>query len=104
MNSRAAQLQGLAFLVALVSAGPASALTAELGDLPAMEKAWHSCVREGYDRQPERGSKPGRERQALDKCKPHEVAYVVTLMAARPDDPDMPVQGWARTWSSLWIL
>jgi hypothetical protein len=98
--SRATQIQGLAFLVALVSAGPVSALAAEPADLPAMEKAWHSCVREAYDRQPEQGSRAGRERHALNECKPHEDRYVAALMATQPDDADMPVQGWARTWAA----
>ena len=66
----------MALLVALASAGPASALTAEPADLPALEKAWHGCVREAYDRQPEHGSRAGRERNALDECKAHEDAYV----------------------------
>jgi hypothetical protein len=98
--SLAANLRGPTFLVALASAGPASALTAEPADLPALERTWHSCVREAYDRQPERGSRPGRERNALDECKSHEDRYVAALMAARPDDADMPVHGWARTWAA----
>ena len=100
MNSRAAQIQGLAFLVALVSAGPVSALAAETVDLPALERAWHGCVRQAYDRQPEQGSRAGRERNALDECKPHEDAYVAVLMATRPDDADASVGGWARTWAA----
>jgi phosphotransacetylase len=80
--------------------GPASALAAEPADLPAMEKAWHSCVREAYDRQPERESRAGRERNALDECKPHEDAYVAVLMATRPNDADAPMNGWARTWAA----
>jgi hypothetical protein len=97
--SPAAYLRGLTFLVALANAGPASALTAEPADLPAMERAWHGCVREAYDRQPEHGSRPGRERNALDECKPHEDAYVAALMAAR-SDADLPLGGWARTWAA----
>jgi len=100
MSRRPLLALGLAFLTALASAGPASALAAEPADLPALERAWHGCVREAYDRQPEQGSRPGRERNALDECKPHEDAYVVALMAARPDDADMPVHGWARTWAA----
>ena len=57
-------------------------------------------MREAYDRQPGQSSRPGRERDALDACKPHEDAYVAALMAAQPDDPDMPVHGWARTWAA----
>ena len=49
-----------------ILAGPVSALAAEPADLPALERTWHGCVREAYDRQPERGSRPGRERNALD--------------------------------------
>ncbi|MCJ2135593.1 hypothetical protein MKK69_16300 [Methylobacterium sp. J-026] len=100
MNSRPAQLSGLALLLALAGVGPASALAAEPADLPALEKAWHSCVRQAYDSQPERDSRPGRERNALDECKAHEDRYVAALMAARPDDADMPMNGWARTWAA----
>ncbi|MDE4915160.1 hypothetical protein PQI07_31595 [Methylobacterium sp. 092160098-2] len=89
----------MVLLAILVSAVPTSALAAEPADLPALERAWHSCVREAYDRQPEHGSKPGRERNALDECKPHEDAYVAALMAARPD-ADLPLNGWARTWAA----
>lgn len=100
MSGRAAQIRRLALLVTLAGVGPVSALAAEPSDLPAMEKAWHSCVREAYDRQPERGTRIGRERNALDECKPHEDAYVAALMATRPDEADMPVHGWARTWAA----
>jgi hypothetical protein len=86
-------------LVALANAGPASALAAELADLPALERAWHNCVRNAYDHQPEHGSRAGRERNALDECKPHEDAYVAALMAARPAD-NLPLNGWARTWAA----
>lgn len=98
--SRATQIQRLAFLVALVSAGPVSARAAEPANLPAMEKAWHSCVREAYDRQPERGTRAGRERNALDECKAHEDRYVAALMATRPDDADIPMNAWAWTWAA----
>lgn len=100
MNSRATHVRGLALLLTLAGIGPVSALAAEPADLPALEQAWHGCVREAYDRQQERGSKPGRERNALDECKGHEDRYVAALMAARPEDPDMPVHGWARTWAA----
>ena len=56
-------------------------------------------MRQAYDRQPEQGSRPGRERNALDECKPHEDAYVAALMAAHPD-ADLPLNGWARTWAA----
>ena len=100
MTKWAAHIHGLALLLALAGVGPASALVAEPADLPALERAWHGCVREAYDRQPERGSRPGRERNALDECKPHEDAYVAALMAARPNDADTPMSGWARTWAA----
>jgi hypothetical protein len=86
-------------LVSLISAAQASALTAEPADLPALEQAWHGCVREAFDHQPSHMSKAGRERNALDECKPHEDAYVAALMAARPTD-DLPLNGWARTWAA----
>jgi hypothetical protein len=100
MSSRAPHIQGAIVLVALVGAGPISALAAEPADLPGLEKAWHSCVRDAYNQQPERGSRAGRERNALDECKPQEDAYVAALMAERPDDADAPVSGWARTWAA----
>jgi hypothetical protein len=90
----------LILTLAFVGAGPASALAAEPANLPALEQTWHGCVREAYDRQPERGSRAGRERNALDECKPHEDAYVAALMATRPDDADAPMNGWARTWAA----
>jgi len=55
-------------------------------------------VREAYDRQPEQGSRPGRERNTLNEGKPHEDRYVTALMATRPDDPNVP--GRARTWAA----
>jgi hypothetical protein len=100
MNRRAAQIQGIAFLIALGSAGPVSALATEAADLLAMEKAWHRCVREAYDQQPERGSRVARERNALNECKPHEDAYVAAPMATRPDDADISMESWARTWAA----
>jgi hypothetical protein len=86
-------------LVALASAAPVSALAAEPANLPALEQAWHGCVRETFDQPPPHMSKPGRERNALDECKPHEDAYVAALMAACPAD-DLPLNGWARTWAA----
>ncbi|MHB2207007.1 hypothetical protein [Methylobacterium sp. CM6257] len=99
MSSRSAHIRGLALVVALTGSGPVSALAAEPAGLPALERAWHGCVRQAYDRQPEHGSRAGRERNALDECKPHEDAYVAALMAARPD-ADLPLGGWARTWAA----
>lgn len=89
----------MALLVAFTVAVPVSAQAAEPTELPALEKAWHSCVREAYDQQPEHGSRAGRERNALDKCKPHEDRYVAALMATRPD-ADLPLGGWARMWTA----
>ena len=74
--NRALHPLGLALLTVLASAGPASTLTAEPADLPALE----------------RGSQPNRERNALDECKPREDAYVAALMAAR-SDADLPLGG-----------
>lgn len=93
MNKRPAHILGMTFL-ALICTGPISAVAAEPADLPAVERAWHSCVRKAYDQQPERGSRAGRERNALDECKPREDAYVAALMAARPD-ADLPLNGLA---------
>ena len=93
----------IAGVIALVAvAVPVPALAAEPADLPALEWVWHGCVRDACDRQPERDSRPGRERNALDECKPHEDAYV----AAR-SDADLPwVAGrecGRRTCRSWWI-
>ena len=100
MNRSARRGLGVALLATLACAGPASALTAEPADLPSLEQAWHGCVREAYDQQPEHGSRPSRERNALDECKGQEDAYVAALMAARPDDADAHMGGWARTWAA----
>ena len=100
MNSRATYVQALTLLIALAGVEPASALAAEPVDLPALEKAWHSCVRQAYDSQQDNGSRAGRERNALDECKPHEDAYVAALMAARPDATDASMRGRARTWAA----
>jgi hypothetical protein len=97
MSNQTVPVRGMVLLAIL--AGSVSALAAEPADLPALERTWHGCVREAYVRQPERGSRPGRERNALDECKPHEDAYVAALMAARPND-DLPLNGWARTWAA----
>ena len=91
---------GVIALVAFASAGPISALAAEPADLPALEQAWHVCVRQAYDSQQDRGSRAGRERNALDECRLHEDQYVAALMTARPDDADAPINGWARTWAA----
>lgn len=99
MNRRALHAGGAAIFLALTSAGPISAVAAEPVDLQALERAWHSCVRNAYDQQPEHGSRAGRERNALEECKPHEDRYVAALMAARPAD-DLPLNGWARTWAA----
>ncbi|MFB0490062.1 hypothetical protein ABIE45_002648 [Methylobacterium sp. OAE515] len=93
-------MRALLLILALASAGPVSALAAEPADLPALERAWHTCVRQAYDRQPEQGSRPSRERNALDECKGQEDAYVYALMATRPDDADAHMGGWARTWAA----
>lgn len=100
MSSRTAQILGEALVIALAGVGPASALAAELADLPALERAWHSCVRQAYDGQLDQGSRAGRERNALDECKPHEDAYVAALMTALPGDADASMSGWARTWAA----
>lgn len=98
MSRRSPFAAGLALLAALAGARPAAALAAEPGDLPGLERAWHGCVREAFDQQPAHRSKPGRERGALDMCKPQEDAYVAALMAARPIDANRPALAWARTW------
>lgn len=97
--SRALHIRATALFVALACAGPVSALATEPADLPALERTWHGCLREAYDRQPEHSSRPGRDCNALDECKSHEDAYVAALMAARPAD-DLPLNGWARTWAA----
>ncbi|SFT13488.1 hypothetical protein [Methylobacterium sp. yr668] len=98
MSRRSPLAAGLTLLAALAGAEPAAALAAEPADLPGLERAWHGCVREAFDRQPAHRSRPGRERGALDACKPQEDAYVAALMAARPIDANRPALAWARTW------
>jgi hypothetical protein len=99
MSRRPALIRSLALLVMLAGTAPVSAFATEPADLPALERTWHSCVRDAYDRQLDHGSRAGRERNALDQCKPHEDAYLAALMAARPD-ADLPLGGWARTWAA----
>ena len=99
MSRRARLAVGVAFLVALTSFGTVSAQAIEPADLSALERAWHGCVREAYDRQQDHSSRAGRERNALDECKPHEDRFVAALMTGRPD-ADLPVHGWARTWAA----
>lgn len=52
-------------------------------DLPALEQAWHRCVREAFAHQPAKRSHVAAQRSALDECKQHEDAYVAAVMAAR---------------------
>ncbi|XYD12245.1 hypothetical protein R1A27_30025 (plasmid) [Methylobacterium sp. NMS12] len=98
MSRRSPVAAGLALLAALAGAQPAAALAAEPADLPGLKRAWHGCVRAAFDQQPAHRSKPGRERSALDRCKPQEDAYVAALMEARPIDANRPALAWARTW------
>jgi hypothetical protein len=91
------------FLVVLASFGSVSARAVEPADLSALERAWHGCVRETYDRQQDHSSRASRERNALDECKPHEDAYVAALMAAHRE-ADLPLHGWARTWAAYVAL
>lgn len=82
MSNWAAQIQGLALVLALAGIGPASALAAEPAKLPAMEKAWHSCVRQAYDRQPERGIRFGRAQGRCEDCgRPHGRTSTTLAMA-----------------------
>ena len=63
-----------------------SSLTASAGtppDLPTLEQAWHSCVRESYARQPTIQSRLAAQRSALDECKGYEDTYVVSVLAAQ---------------------
>jgi hypothetical protein len=96
VNSRATLASGVTLFRVLASSGPA---LAEPAELPALERKWQSCVREVYDWQPEHGIRPSRRRNSLDECKPHEDAYVVAPMAARPD-ADLPFNDLAQTWAA----
>ena len=86
----------IGLLASIAFGGPAAASPAAT-DLPALEQAWHGCVRGAYDLQPEQRSRSGRERSALGECKAHEDAYVAALMAARAADGDGLEAAWART-------
>ena len=86
-------------LTSLAFGGPVAAASSPT-DLPALEQAWHGCVRGAYDLQPEQQSRSGRERSALGECKAHEDAYVAALMAARAADGDGLEAAWARTWAA----
>lgn len=98
MSRRSSFAAGMALLAALAGVEPAAALATEPADLPGLERAWHICVREAFDQQPTDRGRPGRERSALDLCKPQEDAYVAALMAAGPIDASRPALAWARTW------
>ncbi len=98
MSRRQLLAIGATFLVAAAAARPASALATEPPDLPALEQAWHSCVREAFDQQPMSMSKRGRERNALDACQPHEDAYISALMASRSIDANRPALTEAKSW------
>ena len=86
-------------LSGLTFGGPAGASPSPT-DLPALEQAWHGCVRGVYDLQPEERNRGGRERSALGECKAYEDAYVAALMAARAVDGDGLEAAWARTWTT----
>ena len=74
----------LMLILMVLYAGPSSASPANAPpDLPALEQAWHSCVREAYARQPTIESKLAAQRNALDECKDYENTYVMAILAAQ---------------------
>ena len=94
------QLRCLSLAATIIGAWAGSALAAERTDLLGLERTWHGCVREAYDRQPDERSRSVRDRRALDACKVHENAYVAALMATRPEGGDELLHGWAKTWAA----
>ena len=99
--SRQLHIPGVIALVAIASAGPASALAAEPADLLALEQAWHRCLRETYAHQPA-GQSRAEQRNALDECKDREDAHVAALMAAGPAGANkhQPSAAGVRTWAA----
>lgn len=84
-------------LAAFLSIGPAGESAAAgqrsdpPGDLAALERSWHDCVREAFRRQPRTRSRAASERSALDECQAGEDAYVAAAMRAEAygDDPGL---------------
>ena len=50
------------------------------GDLASLERDWHGCVREAFQRQPASRSRAASQRSALDECQAGEDAYVAAAM------------------------
>ena len=50
------------------------------GDLAALERTWHDCVRAAFQRQPVTQSRAAAQRSALDECQAGEDAYVAAAM------------------------
>ena len=66
-------MRALVLTVLLVlAAGPVRAATA---DLPALEAAWHGCLREAYAQPMAGHGRQARERTALAACRAQEDAY-----------------------------
>lgn len=84
----------------LSAAWSVTVLAAAPADLPMLEQAWHTCLRDAYVHQPAGQRRAGNARNALDECKPHEDAYVAALMAVRPLDANQPVLAWTRMWTA----
>ena len=70
-------------------------------DVPALERAWTSCVRAAFAEQPAFQGKAGSQRNALDACKEQEDAYVAALMAERATgDGTRTMATRAREWAA----
>ena len=93
------RLPMLCLLAVLAGSGPDAAWAAATADLPALEQAWHGCVREAYARQPNGRSRAGAQRSALDECRAGEDAYVAAAMTARSQE-DSPLSARALAWAS----
>ncbi len=89
----------LRFLAVLAGFGPLAARAEAPPDLPALERAWHGCVREAYARQPKARTRAGAQRGALDECRTEEDVYVAALMAARSRD-GRPLTARALAWAT----
>ena len=89
-----------------VAAGAALGSDASAGDLSDLQGRWHQCIRDVYAGQPPKQSKAASQLTALDACKEHEDAFVVSAMdsGAREDEASRGVgralTARAKAWAS----
>ena len=95
---RSPMLRSLAILAAF-GPGAARADGPSASDLPALEQAWHGCVRAAYARQPDTRTRAGAQRGALDECRTEEDVYVAAMMAAQ-SEAGRPLTARALAWAT----